>query len=81
MIGALLIKRYMEKYGLLTIFFLSVIPNPVMDLAGISAGALKMPIWKFLLACFVGKIIKNVAVAYLGAGALPAFSGFFRDWF
>ena len=75
------IKRYMEKYGLLTIFFLSVIPNPLMDLAGISAGALEMPVWKFLLACFVGKIIKNVAVAYLGAGALPAFSDFFRRWF
>jgi membrane protein DedA with SNARE-associated domain len=72
------IKRYMAKYGLLTIFVLSVIPNPVMDLAGIAAGALKMPVWQFLLACAAGKIVKNLGVAYLGAGALPALSGFLR---
>lgn len=72
------IKRYMSKYGLLTIFVLSVIPNPVMDVAGIAAGALKMPVWQFLLACLAGKVIKNIVVAYVGAGALPALAGFFR---
>jgi membrane protein YqaA with SNARE-associated domain len=64
------IKGYMHKYGLLTIFVLSVIPNPLMDLAGIAAGALKTPVGHFLLACFAGKTLKCIAFAYLGAGAL-----------
>jgi len=75
------IKAYMEKYGLLTIFILSVIPNPLMDLAGIAAGALKLPVWQFLVVCLVGKVLKNLAAAYLGAGAAPAFAELFRRWF
>jgi membrane protein DedA with SNARE-associated domain len=32
---------FMENHGMLTIFVLSVIPNPLIDLAGIAAGASK----------------------------------------
>jgi uncharacterized membrane protein YdjX (TVP38/TMEM64 family) len=57
---------WMRRYGLLTIFVLAAIPNPVFDVAGIVAGALKMPAWQYLLAAGAGKIIKNIAFAYLG---------------
>jgi len=43
------------------------------DLAGIVAGVLKMPIWKFLLLCVIGKILKMVLFAYLGVGILTLF--------
>lgn len=61
------IEHWMEGYGTLTIFILAAIPNPFFDLAGMAAGALKMPLRKFLSACLVGKIIKMWIFAYAGA--------------
>ena len=59
-------KEWLKKSEIGAIFILALIPNPVFDLAGITAGALEIPWWKFLLACIAGKIIKFVAFAYLG---------------
>lgn len=63
------VRGWMRNHGMLTIFVLSAIPNPLFDLAGISAGALRFPVLKFLLACWLGKTIKAVAIAYLGSYA------------
>lgn len=57
---------WMEKYGDLTILILAFIPNPLFDLAGIAAGILKMPVWKFLIYCVIGKILKMMIFAYSG---------------
>jgi len=59
--------QFMRHRGFITIFVLSVIPNPLFDLAGITAGALRMPIWRFLLACWAGKTAKALAIAWLGS--------------
>ncbi len=59
---------WMKKNGPLTVVSLAFIPNPVFDLTGIAAGALKMPIWKFLFWAMIGKIIKMLLTAYAGAG-------------
>ena len=56
----------MEKYGELTTLVLAFIPNPLFDLAGLIAGLLKMPLWKFLLYCVIGKILKMMMFAYAG---------------
>ncbi len=61
------VESWMRRYGMLTIFVLAVIPNPFFDLAGMAAGALKMPLYKFLIACLPGKIIKMWIFAYAGA--------------
>jgi len=55
---------WMRRFGAITIFVLGVIPNPLFDVAGISAGALRMPVGVYLVAAGAGKIIKNIAVAY-----------------
>lgn len=55
---------WMRRYGALTIFVLALIPNPIFDVAGVIAGALRMPWWLYLLSAGAGKIIKNVALAY-----------------
>lgn len=60
------IRKWMDKYGLWTIFFLAAIPNPAFDLAGIVAGATKIPVKKYLIATYGGKIIKYLLIAYLG---------------
>jgi uncharacterized membrane protein YdjX (TVP38/TMEM64 family) len=61
---------FMQKNGALTILLLSAIPNPLFDLAGATAGALKMPLSKFLLWCWIGETIKMLMFAYAGASSL-----------
>ncbi len=66
-------KMLMEKdRAFILIFFLALIPNPLFDIAGIAAGAIRYPLWKFLLACALGKIIKVAVFAYLGYLAFAA---------
>lgn len=64
------LERWMQRNGILTIFVLSVIPNPLFDMAGIMAGVLKMPAWKFLTACWAGKFIKFGLIAFAGSASL-----------
>jgi len=65
--------KAIEKYGAVAIFFLAFIPNPLFDVAGLAAGALKMPMWKFLLATVSGRILRFFLLAYLGSWALAQF--------
>jgi membrane protein YqaA with SNARE-associated domain len=60
-------EDWMRRHGFVTIFVLGVIPNPFFDLAGIAAGILHFPLWYFLLACFLGKLVKALAFAMAGA--------------
>jgi uncharacterized membrane protein YdjX (TVP38/TMEM64 family) len=72
------LAKWMQRRGLLTIAALAAIPNPAFDLAGIAAGALRLPVWKFLVGCVIGGIIKNTAFAlagYYGVGALSNLFG------
>jgi uncharacterized membrane protein YdjX (TVP38/TMEM64 family) len=69
-------EKWMQKYGDITVFVLAIIPNPIFDMAGITAGALKMSPWRFLLWCSLGKIIKMLAFAYSGAALLKHFPFF-----
>ncbi|MBI2305621.1 MAG: VTT domain-containing protein [Chloroflexi bacterium] len=59
-------QRWMQRRGLLTVFLVSVIPNPVFDMVGVAAGAVRFPVWKFFLVCVVGKFIKSLGIAFLG---------------
>ncbi len=61
------IRNWMERRGFATLFVLSVIPNPLFDWAGIAAGMLRFPVPRFLLACWMGKTLKAIAIAYLGS--------------
>lgn len=66
------VMSWMKKYGNVTIFILSLIPNPLFDLAGMAAGTLKMPLWRFLFFCFLGKLLKMFTFAFLGASLVDA---------
>jgi membrane protein YqaA with SNARE-associated domain len=63
-------EAWMQKRGSITIFLLSVLPNPLFDLAGIAAGTLRYPLWRFLLICWFGKTIKTTLVAWAGAQSI-----------
>ena len=60
------IMTAMQKYGAWIILVLAIIPNPFFDLAGIAAGVLHVPLWKFLLFCGTGKILKMLFFSYSG---------------
>lgn len=62
------LERWMQIQGSVVMFVMAVIPNPFFDVAGVIAGAVRMPVWKFFVAVLLGKIIKSMYVA--GAGAL-----------
>jgi uncharacterized membrane protein YdjX (TVP38/TMEM64 family) len=70
---------WMERHGMLTIFVLALIPNPVFDVGGMAAGALRYPLWKFLLSCAAGKIGKNIIFALLGSWGIEALARLFAQ--
>jgi uncharacterized membrane protein YdjX (TVP38/TMEM64 family) len=61
------IQHWIEKKGFLTISILAAIPNPLFDLAGIVSGVTQYPLKKFFLATLLGKSIKFIVVAFIGA--------------
>jgi len=60
------LKGWVEKWGMLTIFILSIVPF-VFDLAGMAAGVIRFPLWKFFLACWLGRTILYLVIAWGGA--------------
>lgn len=60
-------EGYMKRYGGPAISLLAFIPSPFFDMAGIAAGALRMPVAQFLWWCFLGKLPKMLLFAYAGA--------------
>jgi membrane protein YqaA with SNARE-associated domain len=60
------LEKWMRKAGMLVVFLLAVIPNPAFDLGGMVAGALHMPVWRFLLAGWAGKSIRFTLLALSG---------------
>ncbi len=64
------VAPYIKKYGPFGIAILAAIPNPFFDLAGVAAGVLKMPLWHFLIAVWIGQVIKMLLFAYAGSLSL-----------
>lgn len=60
------IERWVRRWGILTIFILAGIPSPLIDLAGIAAGTLRMSFWRYMLACLAGKTVRFIGVAWVG---------------
>ena len=67
------LTAWMQRNQSWTIFLLALVPNPLFDMAGFMAGASRMPVWKFLFFCLMGKIAKMLVFAYLGAGIFSVF--------
>jgi membrane protein YqaA with SNARE-associated domain len=67
------LSSWMEKRGSVTVFLLSALPNPLFDLVGLIAGALRMSPWKFLFWCWAGESLKMLVFAASGAAGLDLF--------
>ena len=68
-----------EFMGELVVFVLALIPNPIFDAAGMAAGALRFPVWKYLIAAGLGKVIKNVVFAYGGSLGIEWLANLFKS--
>ncbi len=60
------VRGWMERHGTMSMFLLSLFPNPLFDVAGVAAGAVKMPVRHFFLAVLAGKVIKDTYLAAVG---------------
>lgn len=72
------IHAFMQKHGMLAIFLLAAIPNPIFDVGGLIAGAMKMPVWKFLIAAVIGKSIRLGTTAWTCMAGIPWLQQIFK---
>lgn len=70
------LQRWMRVKGSLALFLSAAIFNPFFSVVGATAGALRLPPWKFYLVVFAGKMIKWTVVAILGRALLK----YVLDW-
>jgi membrane protein YqaA with SNARE-associated domain len=56
-------NHWMVTYGFWCVAFFAFVPNPIFDAIGFAAGVLRYPLWKFVLACFLGKSLKFLLAA------------------
>jgi membrane protein DedA with SNARE-associated domain len=72
--GGAVVDRLMLRWGFLTLLVLSAVPNPLFEFAGITAGAVRMNFWKFMLAVAIGKTMRALMLAFIGEWLWPT------DW-
>ncbi len=63
----------MAHYGFATLLVLAGVPNPLFEFAGITAGAVRMNFWRFLLAVAIGKTARVILLVIVGQALLNAF--------
>lgn len=61
------VEGWMRRWGAMTIFVFSLVPFFPFDLAGIAAGVLRFPLWKFFLVCWLGRTLLYIGAALVGA--------------
>ena len=71
------LEGWMDRRGWMLLFVISVIPNPIFDIVGVVAGALRYPLWRFLGVVLVGKLIKFVTFAYACSYSIEWLTGLF----
>jgi uncharacterized membrane protein YdjX (TVP38/TMEM64 family) len=62
----LTVRRWVEKYGVWAIAFISFQPVIPFDIGGFTAGITHMPVRKFVPAVWIGKFPKYLIFVYLG---------------
>jgi membrane protein DedA with SNARE-associated domain len=70
------VKGWVRRWGALAIFVISLIPF-VFDLVGIAAGILRFPFWRFMLFCWLGRVILYTVFVSLTAMGWKAILPFF----
>ena len=61
------------SYGAWAVLLFAFLPLPLFDLVGLACGAAKMPLHRYIPACFVGKLLKMSCFVLAAHGMLPIF--------
>ncbi|MGA2368106.1 MAG: VTT domain-containing protein [Dehalococcoidia bacterium] len=69
-IGYKTVKTWVDKYGMWAIAFLSFQPVIPIEIGGLVAGLTKFPLFKFLVALWIGKFPKYIILIYLGSALM-----------
>jgi membrane protein YqaA with SNARE-associated domain len=72
-----LVENWMKRWGGWAIFAFAAAPLPIFDIAGVVAGALAYPVWKFLLFGWPGKSLKYIILVLAGAWGWKIVLGWF----
>lgn len=59
-------KEWIKKNDMWNIGILAFIPNPLFDIAGLAAGNLGIKMWRFIVACAIGRTLRYILLAYRG---------------
>ena len=65
----------MGRYGMATLFVLSAIPNPLFEIAGLTAGSVRMAFRRFIVSVTGGKIVRGLLLAYFGKDVFDSVAG------
>lgn len=71
-------EKWMKKWGIWAIMFFAFVPVLPFDVAGLASGALRFPLWEFMLAGWAGKSVKFILLLMFSSWAMqfiPFLSG------
>lgn len=60
-------KETFHRFAAVFIIFFSLIPNPVFDFVGVFAGVFHYSPYKFFIYVLIGRFLRNLLLAYVGA--------------
>jgi membrane protein YqaA with SNARE-associated domain len=66
-------ENWMRRWGLWALIPFAFFPFLIFDIVGLIAGALRMPLWKFLLATWLGRLPRALIESYIGGELLRFF--------
>lgn len=69
------LECWLKRWGAPTIFVLSIAPL-FFDVAGLVAGVLRFPLWKFFIACWLGRTLLYILIAWAGVLGWDVLLGF-----
>lgn len=67
------VEGWIKRWGLLVVFVIAALPNPVFDIAGAVAGAAGLGWKRFFVASWAGRLIKNLVIAFVALGGAALF--------
>ena len=73
------LEGWMDRRGWMLLFLVSIVPNPIFDIIGVAAGALRYPLWRFFVVVWAGKLIKFITFAYACSYSIEWLTGLF-EW-
>ena len=73
-------EKWMQRYGGFAIFTFAFLPLFIFDFLGIAAGALRFPLKKFLLFCYLGRLPRALIEAYLYSWMLKHLVSYLPEW-